>query len=115
MTLRELSKDAVLGPLVGTKDERCARTQGLLAADARSSFTVADAPAALLRRNLETKFRIAKRGGMRIDGDAELLLALTDLGEELVTSVSTVAGGDDASVFFRSSTLEPIGCVLMAK
>ena len=115
MTLRELPKDVVLRSLAATADERCRHAQQLLIADERSSFTITDEPAALLRESLEMKYRIAKGAGRRIDGDAELLLSLADLGEEPVTGVFTQSRGEHANVYFRSSTLQVIGCVLMGK
>lgn len=83
------------------------------AGDERHGFNVTDAPANILKRNLETKYRVARKAGKVFEGDTDTLLGLTDLDEELVTGVSTDTGGAHFSAFFRSSTLELVGCVIM--
>ncbi len=46
-----------------------------------------------------------------MDGDTDLLVALTDLGSEPVTGVVASLGDADVFLYLRAATLEPVGCV----
>jgi hypothetical protein len=111
MSLPHFSKQDVLEALAKAPNSRFERCRALLVADARQEFPVAQAPAALLRESLEMKYRIAKSRGLILDGDTDLLVALTDLGSEPVTGVVVDVGDAHVFLYLRAETLEPVGCV----
>jgi hypothetical protein len=114
MALQELSKAQVLSvvpPAFG--DETLQRCRAALEADPRDSYTVDTAPADVLRHSLETKYRIARKRGKAFAGDDDLLLALSDLGDALVTSVFVDQGPEHFDVFLAVNPLRPIGAVIM--
>jgi hypothetical protein len=114
MALRELGKAQVLAVRPSaTGDETLERCFAALEADTREVFTVDTAPADVLRKNLEVKYRIARQRGKRFIGDSELLLALSDLGDALVTSVFLDQASEHFDVFLAINPLRPVGAVIM--
>jgi hypothetical protein len=111
--LRQLRKDEVLSVLTAVTDDRYQRCRELVANDPRDEFTTTEAPAVLLRENLEPKHRIARTRGKILHGDDELLVALADLGAELVTGVFVDSEGQHVALYLRATTLEPVGCVIV--
>jgi hypothetical protein len=111
MNLRHFTKQDVLDALAKAPDSRFEHCRVLLVADARQEFPAAEAPAALLLESLEVKYRIAKSGGKVLDGDQDLLVALTDLGDEPVTGVVMTDGDAQIFLYLRAGTLDPVGCV----
>src|SRR3989442_10085112 len=98
MSLRQLSKEAVLASLAPVAGDRYERCLELVRDDPRDEFTTTDAPAVLLRENLEPKHRIARSRGKIVCGDDELLVALADLGSELVTGVFVDSDGQHVAL-----------------
>lgn len=114
MTLREVSRDSLLAalgrPLTASVLDRC---RAALVADGRASFATAAAPASVLLRSLEVKYRIARSSGREVEGAADLLLALHDLGDRPVAGVSSDVGLRHFSLYFQAWSLEPVGAVVV--
>ena len=81
--------------------------------DPRDEFTTTEAPAVLLRENLEPKHRVARNRGKLLRGDDELLVALADLGSELVSGVFVDHEEQHMALYLRAATLEPVGLVIV--
>jgi hypothetical protein len=114
MALQELSKAQVLSAVEpGAGDETLQRCRAALEADPRDTFTVDTSPADVLRRSLEIKYRIARQRGKEFAGDRDLLLALSELGDALVTGVFVDRGSEHFDVFLAVRPLRPIGAVIM--
>jgi hypothetical protein len=113
MTLRQVPRGDILAGLEGAEGEAFLECRTALVEDSRSSFTTTEAPAALLGRNLEPKFRIARSRGKTIEGDSELLAALFDLGEDSISAFVFDAGARHVVLYVRAFDLRPVGCVVM--
>jgi hypothetical protein len=113
VSLRELSKRELIESIDSSRVPRSRRCEQALIADPRDSFTATDAPAVLLRDNLEIKYKIAKEHGRLVLGGDDLLVALSDLGSELVTGVFMDMGNEHIALYLVSSTLAPIACVVL--
>jgi hypothetical protein len=81
--------------------------------DSVSSYTMPYQDAESLRKTLELKYSIARQSGLTFTGDDEVFLRLSELGPELVTTITTDFDGALYLAFFRYQPLEYIGCVVM--
>jgi hypothetical protein len=81
--------------------------------DSVSSYTMPYQDADSLRETLELKYSIARQNGLTFAGEAEVFLRLSELGPELVTTITTDFDGALYLAFFRYQPLEYIGCVVM--
>lgn len=114
MELQHLRKAQVLAVRpIEAHNEALERCFAALEADARDAFMVDTAPAAVLRTSLEVKYRIARQRGKTFVGDNELLLALGDLDDDLVTSVFSDQGSEHFDVFLTGNPLQVVGAVIM--
>jgi hypothetical protein len=111
MSLRQLPKTDVIAALRSAPAGRLNWCIEALAREPRDAFTTTEAPAVLLRENLEPKHRIARARGKIIRGDDDLLVALADLGSELVSGVFFDDERKHIALYLRATTLEPVGCV----
>jgi hypothetical protein len=81
--------------------------------DSVSSYTMPYQDAESLRKTLELKYGIARQTGLTFTGDDEVFLRLSELGPELVTTITTDFDGALYLAFFRYRPLEYIGCIVM--
>jgi len=98
-----VAKDRIIGRL----------RHNIVRDDPRDEFNVAESPADLLLRNLESNYKLAKTRGKSLDGDEELLLRLSDLASESVVGIVFDTGSLHTTLFLRSTTLEPIARVVV--
>jgi len=114
VTVTTLPKEVVLERLGNMTNQSIDLvTVNIVRDDPRDEFNVAESPADLLLRNLESNYKLAKTGGKSLDGDEELLLRLSDLASESVVGIVFDTGSLHTTLFLRSTTLEPIARVVV--
>lgn len=114
MTFREVTPDEVLAALGdGGEDSVLRACVAALRAHPRRSYAIGGSPANAVRETLEVKYRHAASRGKTLIGDSELLLRLQELGSEPVAVVSAHHAGRNFTIYVTSSTLKPVGAVIM--
>ena len=97
-------------------DPCCGRCLDVLAqlADEEDYKTTGEMPAPILRKTLGMKYESGAARGVTVNGGDDLLLALSDLGEEdYVIGVILSPTHPSATLYLRAGTNEPLGCVVV--